>query len=103
VTVGNEWPLYRSMSWLTLSDGVALAARLQNVVEHRRGAFQPFSAAPFSNRAGDVNRTRLSREPFHSSEYKVELMHYAANQLKAILKRSSCRPWPCDRISRSPW
>ena len=51
VGVGSGCPLWGSP--VTLSP---------NEVGHRRGSFQTFFVAPFPNRAGDVNRTRLSRE-----------------------------------------
>lgn len=42
-------------------------------------------------------------ETHHRIEDKVGLMHFTAYQLSAVLRYSSCRPLPCDRISRSPW
>src|SRR5258708_25842929 len=46
---------------------------------------------------------RFPEKTPHSKEKKEGLMHFAAGQLRALLKCSSCCPWPCMPLSGTPW
>jgi hypothetical protein len=74
-------------------------------VGHQRGSSRTFSVAPFPNGTGSFPSIALSREKKtpHSKENKEGLMHYAASQLRAFLKCSSCCPLPCMPLFGTPW
>ena len=46
---------------------------------------------------------RFPEKTPHGKENKEGLMHFAAGQLCALLKCSSCCPWPCMPLSGTPW
>ncbi|HEY4386426.1 MAG TPA: hypothetical protein VGN34_18365 [Ktedonobacteraceae bacterium] len=76
----------------------------ENEVGHRRGIFSdPFPLPPSQTERATLIALGFPENAGHSVGNKQGLTHFAALQPSAILICSSCRPLPCNRISRSPW
>src|SRR5260370_1122781 len=63
----------------------------------------PFLLPPSQTVQARFRAYRFPEKTPHSKEKKEGLMHFAAGQLRALLKCSSCCPWPCMPLSGTPW